>query len=80
MQKELWEQILALVEQDQADDPNLNIAQPFQITDLGQEYPLDDVERALQLFESMGIIVRVSIQGAPYYRIVTDRDIVRREE
>ena len=48
---------------------------PFRIEDIGEGLPAADVQRALDLFERMGLVVRVSIEGAPYYRRITERDL-----
>ena len=48
---------------------------PFRIEDIGEGLPAADVQRTLDLFERMGLVVRVSIEGAPYYRRITERDL-----
>ena len=48
---------------------------PFRIEDVADGVALADVQRALDLFERMGLVVRVSIEGAPYCRRITERDL-----
>lgn len=49
---------------------------PFQPEEVAQDLSPTDVQHALDLFERMGLIVRVSIEGAPYYRYITEQDLV----
>ena len=39
-------------------------------------YTDEDLERTLDLFERMGVLVRVLIDGAQYYRLVSEREFV----
>ena len=47
---------------------------PFQLEDLDLPYALPDLERTVDLFERMGVVVKVSIKGSPYYRLVSARE------
>jgi len=56
-------------------DTKLVTATPFRLEDVGQEADRIEVENALTLFERMGLIVPISIDGAPYFRLLTSRDV-----
>ena len=43
---------------------------------LEQSYTQADLLRVIDLFERMGLIVRISINGSEYYRLVSERDTV----
>ncbi len=53
---------------------------PFQADDihtaLGDDVSVMDVQRTLELFERMGLIVAVTYEGGLYYRLLTERDVV----
>jgi hypothetical protein len=50
--------------------------QDLQIYIAENSYTDEDLERALDLFERMGVLVRVLIDGAQYYRLVSQREFV----
>jgi len=80
VQKRVWERIQSRARTTAG--PNgepYATPQPFQIDEISDDLAVADVERALDLFERMGLIVRVNIEGAPYFRLVADRDLVEEE-
>jgi precorrin-6B methylase 2 len=50
--------------------------QDLQIYIAENTYTDEDLERTLDLFERMGVLVRVLIDGAQYYRLVSEREFV----
>lgn len=50
---------------------------PFQMHQVTHNLPSADVQRALDLFERMGCLVRVSIDGIVKYRRIQERDLPR---
>jgi hypothetical protein len=72
-QQDIWQRISQMTETTNG----VVTARPFRLEKL-QAPTLDvaDVEQAVALFERMGLIVSVAIDGAPYYRRVTERDVV----
>ncbi|MBV6452017.1 MAG: hypothetical protein MHPDNHAH_02766 [Anaerolineales bacterium] len=76
VQQSIWEIVLTQVEQLE------NYATPtaFQADDiyskLSDSGSVIDVQRTLELFERMGLIVSVTYEGVPYYRLLTERDIL----
>jgi hypothetical protein len=80
VQQAVWQRMQSLVETySSAGGDSVLTPKPFRAEDVGDAYPAADVQRALDLFERMGLIVRVSIGDAPYYRRVTEHDIVKVE-
>ena len=81
IQKNVWEVIQTRAEE----IAKKTIPVPFQIEELRDEtslkqYSTDDLNRVLDLFERMGIVVRISIQGAPYYRLTSEREVFTGDE
>lgn len=76
LQSELWQRICSQVDPwPDAGNRQYDAPRPFRIEDISGDLNMADVQRALDLFERMGLIVRVSIEGAPYYRRVADGDL-----
>lgn len=76
-QQEAWRQIQALTDEvPLPDGEQYQTPRPFRIADISQDLPIADVQSALDLFERMGLILRVSIEGAPYYQHITENDLV----
>ncbi len=71
IQKVVWDAVLKKVEEYEGK----SIPVPFQLEDLYLPFALSEIEQTLDLFERMGLLVRVSIKGAPYYRLVSTREI-----
>ncbi|MPM07679.1 hypothetical protein SDC9_53986 [bioreactor metagenome] len=69
-QKNIWDAIQTKVEHFQGK----NIPIPFQLEDLDLPYSLPDIERTVNLFEQMGMVVKVSIMDVPYYRLLSTRE------
>ena len=80
MQQKLWDRIREHLEDFSArvGRPCLT-SKPFRLDDLGDDYSVIEVQRTLDLFERMGVIVKVAYEGSPYYRLTADRDLVRQE-
>ncbi len=80
LQKSIWEIVQSQTEQAQS----YVTPSPFQADDIHEKLDgnisVMDVQRALELFERMGLIVAVSYEGAPYYRLPEERDLFKREE
>lgn len=59
-------------------------SKPFQSDDikvqLTEKVSVKDVQSTLELFERMGLIVAVSYEGAPYFRLPEERDWVAGEQ
>lgn len=57
---------------------------PFQSDDikeqLTEKVSVKDVQSTLELFERMGLIVAVSYEGVPYFRLPEERDLVAGEQ
>jgi hypothetical protein len=76
VQQSIWEIVLTQVEQ------SANHATPtaFQADDIHSKLSVNasvmDVQRTLELFERMGLIVSVTYEGVPYYRLPNERDFV----
>jgi predicted RNA methylase len=71
-QRLVWQRILEMSE-----GVNGTItARPFRPQELAAGLNEADVQQALTLLERMGVIVPVVIDGAPYYRRLTERDVV----
>lgn len=76
LQSELWQRICSEVDPwPDAENRQYDAPRPFRIEDISRDLNMADVQRALDLFERMGLIVRVSIEGAPYYRRVAEGDL-----
>lgn len=72
-QQDIWQQISEMTETTNG----VVMARPFRLENLETATSdIADVEQAVALFERMGLIVSVVIDGAPYYRRVTERDVV----
>jgi len=71
-QQLVWQRIAAL--QDSVN--GVETGRPFRAVDVAAGLNTAEVEQALALFERMGVIVPVMIDSAPYYRLVTERDVV----
>lgn len=81
LQSELWERIIAQVDPwPDAGNRQYDTPRPFRIEDISGDLNMADAQRALELFERMGLIVRISIEGAPYYRLVVAEDLESQEE
>jgi len=79
-QQIVWNRIESLVETfTPAQGEPYSVPRPFRIEDVSSGYPIADVQRTLELFERMGLIVRVTIGDAPYYQRVTERDVKSKE-
>lgn len=76
IQHSVWEIVLQQVEP----AGNYNTPTAFQADDihakLTDNASVMDVQRTLELFERMGLIVSVTYEGVPYYRLPTERDIL----
>jgi len=76
IQQSVMEIVLKQVEQ----SGDYETPTPFQADDihskLGDNASVMDVQRTLELFERMGLIVSVTYEGVPYYRLPIERDIV----
>jgi hypothetical protein len=76
IQQFVWEIVLQQLEP--AGDHETPIA--FQADDihskLGDNASVMDVQRTLELFERMGLIVAVTYESVPYYRLPNERDFV----
>ncbi len=73
-QKQIWEEIkiktdLIGIRNEQYETPQL-----FQPKDL-EEVPTIDLLKTLELLERMGLIVSVTIDNAPYFRLLSEADI-----
>jgi len=57
---------------------------PFHAGDIGQAIgdmcSVADIQRNLDLFERMGLIVRVSYEDIPFYRLLTKSDVAKGEK
>lgn len=77
VQQSIWKIVQNQAEQVQ----NYQTPSPFQADDihekLNESISVMDVQRTLELFERMGLIVTVSYEGAPYYRLPEERDLVK---
>jgi len=77
IQQGIWEIVQKQTEQ----AANYLTPKPFQADDihseLNENISVMDVQRALELFERMGLIVSVSYEGAPYYRLPEERDVIK---
>ncbi|MCS6841142.1 MAG: N-6 DNA methylase [Roseiflexaceae bacterium] len=81
LQSDLWQRITAQVDPwPDAGNRQYDTPRPFRIEDISGDLNMADVQRALELFERMGLIVRISIEGAPYYRRVVEEDLESQEE
>ncbi|MEJ5197600.1 MAG: hypothetical protein WHX53_01640, partial [Anaerolineae bacterium] len=76
LQSELWQRICSQVDPwPDVQNRQYDAPRPFRIEDISGDLNMADVQRALDLFERMGLIVRISIEGAPYYRRVAEGDL-----
>jgi len=75
-QKLIWETVEKMVENVSSKD--YPTPTPFQADDIKICVPTSDVQRALELFERMGILVRVSYADVPYFRLLTENDVIGR--
>jgi len=74
-QKATWESIQGLVQCVPSDDAqSYETARHFRADDLERADTLAGIMRSLDLFERMGLIVKVNVEGGAFYRRVTDRD------
>ncbi len=64
------------VEDDNELDLDPYTHQDLQIYITENTYTDEDLERTLDLFERMGVVVRVIIDGAQYYRLVSEREFI----
>jgi len=81
VQKIIWERIQQTREPLSAENRAERFTPtPFQLQQISDGLPSANVQRTLDLFERMGLIVRVAYEGAPYYRLVADRDLVKQED
>ncbi|MEM7118488.1 MAG: hypothetical protein AAF614_39060, partial [Chloroflexota bacterium] len=71
-QQLVWKRILAMNEE----VDGVVAGRPFRAPDLVAGLNEAEVEQALLLFERMGIIVSVVIDGGQYYRHLTQQDLV----
>lgn len=71
-QRLVWQRIVAMTEVANG----VTAARPFRSEDLTAGLNQAEVQQTLALFERMGLIVPVVIDGAPYYRRLTEWDIV----
>lgn len=73
----IQEQIWAAIQQQTEPIAGTNFvtATPFRLEDVGQGADRIEAENALTLFERMGLIVPISIDAAPYFRLLTSRDV-----
>ena len=76
-QKVIWEEVKKKVEK--SPDQKYITPKPFQADDLKVGVPTSDVQRALELFECMGLLVRVSYADVPYFRLLTESDVIGRK-
>jgi hypothetical protein len=80
IQRSIWEIIQSETEQLQ----NYVTPHPFQADDIhekvNENISVMDVQRTLELFERMGLIVAVSYEGVLYYRLPEGRDLIKGEE
>lgn len=80
IQQAVWNSIQLQIETHSPDTGEPYITpRLFRAEDIRGTYPAADVQRALELFERMGLIVRVTIDEAPYYRLVAQSDLVGME-
>lgn len=76
IQQSIWEIVLQQVE------PVGNYSTPtaFQADDIHSKLTdnasVMDIQRTLEMFERMGLIVSVTYEGVPYYRLPNERDFV----
>lgn len=76
LQRTLWERIKEYREPYSAEDGTERLTPiPFQPQQISDGPPSADVQRTLDLFERMGLIVQVTYEDAPYYRLVANRDM-----
>ena len=74
-QKLIWEAVRKKVEA--APGQKHQTPKPFQADDIEINAPTADIQRTLELFERLGLIVRVSYDGVLYYRLLAEGDLVR---
>lgn len=72
-QQLVWQRIAGQVEESNG----VTSARLFRPEQLGTGLDSGDVQNALVLFEKMGLIVAVAVNGASFYRRLTERDVVR---
>jgi SAM-dependent methyltransferase len=81
IQETIWERIQQYCEELPIDEANQRLVPvPFQLEQLRGDLPVADLERTLDMFERMGLVVPVTYEGAPCYRLVANRDLVEPEE
>lgn len=71
-QQLVWQRIAAMTETAN----EVTTARPFLSSDLAAGLNKAEVQSTLELFERMGIVVPVVIEGTSYYRRLTERDVV----
>jgi len=80
MQKSIWNVVQTQTEQANG----YATPKPFQSDDikaqLTEKVSVKDVQSTLELFERMGLIVAVSYEGVPYFRLPEERDWVAGEQ
>lgn len=80
IQQSIWE----IVQKQTEEIGNYLTPKYFQINNvhsiLNEKISIIDIQRTLDLFERMGMIVSVSLEGTPYYRLPEERDLVKGEE
>lgn len=71
----VWKAVQSKVDQNEL----LLTPLPFQAGEIakkiGNIYPVADIQRTLELFERMTLIVRISYEGIPFYRLLTKADL-----
>lgn len=70
IQKAIWDVIQTKIELTRQGTTPL----PFQLEDLELPYTLPEIQLTLDLFERMGLLVKVSIKDAHYYRLISTRE------
>lgn len=71
-QRLVWQRISNMTEEINDEET----ARPFRPEELVAGLNEAEVQQALELFEHMGVLVSIIIDGAPYYRRLTERDVV----
>jgi len=77
LQKEIWETVHGLSEYAGSANERYRVPRPFQPEDL-DEFPLLEVEKTIELLLAMGIIVPITINNAPYYRLLSEADVIHK--
>lgn len=70
IQKAIWDVIQTKIELTRQGTTPL----PFQLEDLELPYTLPEIQLTIDLFERMGLLVKVSIKDAHYYRLISTRE------